>query len=390
MTRRPQAETKKTITCPYCEGGDIIRKGWRKKKHERVQLYFCNRCSRKFTPLLTKGKTYPLPVMLEAISRYHRLDTFEGAAEYVKEKYGLAVQPQTISKWRQDFEKYLPYRRMDAFIRKKYTPREAIVETRLQHGQIYRFCYHRAKLDCVLQEEYRHAKFGALQEFLELVVAECPHTVFVEAGPRASRFKNVFDLDGVRITRKENAAVRSARLVLQSVGDNRARHEAIQAFFLANDSVTVAAEVPVLLDREDVAHYRDKLGFTLPDLLEGQSAGIASETSVEVREAQGDRSISGNRKGNLGAAEVLTGHIDLVQVRNGAIHILDYKPRAKRQKPTDQLTLYALALARLTGLRLYHFRCAWFDDRDYFEFFPLHVVHKKKKKKGKRKKSTEQ
>ncbi len=37
---------------------------------------------------------------------------------------------------------------------------------------------------------------------------------------------------------------------------------------------------------------------------------------------------------------------------------------------------YALALSSRTNLRLYHFTCAWFDDQDYFEFYPLHVVHK--------------
>jgi hypothetical protein len=43
------------------------------------------------------------------------------------------------------------------------------------------------------------------------------------------------------------------------------------------------------------------------------------------------------------------------------------------------LTLYALALSRLTGLRLFEFKCAWFDEKHYFEFFPLHVVYKRKK-----------
>jgi len=38
-----------------------------------------------------------------------------------------------------------------------------------------------------------------------------------------------------------------------------------------------------------------------------------------------------------------------------------------------------LALARLTSLRLYHFKCAWFDGEDYFDFFPLHIVYKKVK-----------
>jgi hypothetical protein len=47
----------------------------------------------------------------------------------------------------------------------------------------------------------------------------------------------------------------------------------------------------------------------------------------------------------------------------------------------EQLTIYALALARLTALRLYHFKCAWFDEENYYEFYPLHVVYKKKKRK---------
>ena len=60
--------------------------------------------------------------------------------------------------------------------------------------------------------------------------------------------------------------------------------------------------------------------------------------------------------------------------------ILDFKPKAEKQKPIEQLTLYAMALSRLTGLRLFEFKCAWFDEKDYFEFFPLHVLHKLKKR----------
>mgnify|MGYP001588089563 FL=1 len=76
-------------------------------------------------------------------------------------------------------------------------------------------------------------------------------------------------------------------------------------------------------------------------------------------------------------APVITGHIDLLQLRNGVLHILDYKPQAHKEKPIAQLTLYALALSRLTGLRLFHMKCAWFDESRYFEFFPLHVVLKR-------------
>jgi len=38
---------------------------------------------------------------------------------------------------------------------------------------------------------------------------------------------------------------------------------------------------------------------------------------------------------------------------------------------------YALALSRRTGLKLYDFVRAWFDEHAYYEFYPLHVVHKR-------------
>jgi len=40
-----------------------------------------------------------------------------------------------------------------------------------------------------------------------------------------------------------------------------------------------------------------------------------------------------------------------------------------------QLTIYALALARRIGLPLKLFKCAWFDEKDYFEFYPLTGVY---------------
>ena len=66
-----------------------------------------------------------------------------------------------------------------------------------------------------------------------------------------------------------------------------------------------------------------------------------------------------------------------MQVRNGLTHILDYKPCADKIVPIEQLTIYALALASRTKLALSNFKAAWFDDNNYYEFFPLHAVYKK-------------
>ena len=65
----------------------------------------------------------------------------------------------------------------------------------------------------------------------------------------------------------------------------------------------------------------------------------------------------------------ITGHIDFLQVRNGAVHILDYKPDARTNRPIAQLTIYALALAHLTGIKLFDIKCAWFNENEYCEFF---------------------
>jgi len=71
----------------------------------------------------------------------------------------------------------------------------------------------------------------------------------------------------------------------------------------------------------------------------------------------------------------ITGHIDFLQARNGAIHILDYKPDARTNKPIAQLSIYALALTRLVpGLRLFDIKCGWFNETCYNEFFPRLVL----------------
>ena len=60
----------------------------------------------------------------------------------------------------------------------------------------------------------------------------------------------------------------------------------------------------------------------------------------------------------------------------GYLQILDYKPEARKEKHAHvQLTIYALALARRANLPLKNFKCAWFDEKDYFEFFHLKGVY---------------
>jgi hypothetical protein len=83
------------------------------------------------------------------------------------------------------------------------------------------------------------------------------------------------------VARKENYATRLARLALPTSPNNKKRRETLQRFMLINDSVTVAVEIPVFLTRADVDCYRMR-GFDLDF-----------------------------------DSDVITGHIDFLQIRNG-------------------------------------------------------------------------
>lgn len=386
--------SKIIIKCPYCGSEDFVKRGTRKKKRETVQLYLCRSCRRTFTPFSTKGKHYPLNCILEALSYYNLgfsleqtckimasrfrncsgvkqqgTAPFEGqdatsAGNNLKEKDNIGtgiIQSSTLNNWVQEFSSLCAYSRMRPFGAKMYSPYEIIVTATLAHRQLYRFRFHRAKIRLIMEEDFKHYRFGPLREFLELVPAECPHQYFQE-GLRASEAPLRFSKTEMIVRNKQNYATRLAEFVLQGVKDNKQRHEALQRFMLANDSVTVATEIPVYIKREDLEHMKTQLGFEV--YLKDGKEGMKEAKSEDL-------------------PKLITGHIDFLQIRNGLIHILDYKSKAAKEKPIEQLTLYALALSRLTGLRLYCFKCAWFDEKDYFEFFPLHVVYKRKR--GRRK-----
>lgn len=94
-------------------------------------------------------------------------------------------------------------------------------------------------------------------------------------------------------------------------------------------------------------------------MLANDSATIAVEVPVYLfpREAS-----------DLKLADVLTGHIDVLQIRYDKVWILDYKPEARQEtRAKYQLYLYARALSVRTKIPLSRFGLAYFDDKDYFE-----------------------
>ena len=185
----------------------------------------------------------------------------------------------------------------------------------------------------------------------------CPHDLFRrEDDPkaRASQARPAFaDTDSIIINRKENTASATAGFIIPAVGNNKLRHETLQNFMLANDSSTIAIEISIWLTEDEIVELEHRYDIEL-------AAG--------------------------GAPRSITGHIDFLQVRNDAVHILDYKPDARSNKPIAQLAIYALALTiRVPGLKLFDIKCAWFNEEEYNEFFPRTLFAKPLKAKAPKK-----
>lgn len=347
-TSKPAADSFK---CPYCLSQNFVKKGLRQKKREKVQMYLCKDCQKVFTQQITKGKHYPLPAVLQSLSLYHLGYSLEQVCQILKQRENYDIQPTSISNWLKEFASMCRFSRMRPYALQKYTPKNMTVLETLAHQQLYQFRFHRAKCDLIIREDIKHSHFGPVREFLEMVPSDCPHQHFTDKKAlRASEAPLTFSKTQMIVRAKQNYANQLAQFVLQSVKNRFVRHQALQKFMLFNDSVTIATEVPVYIEKEDLEHMQTQLGFEISAL-----------------------------------PRLITGHIDILQIRNGQVHILDYKPKAEKVRPIEQLTLYAMALSRLTGLRLFEFKCAWFDEKNYFEFFPLHVLHKPQSKRRRRK-----
>jgi len=335
-----------TIQCLKCASTAIVKKGIRKNKLQILQQYQCKNCKYIFTKNKSKNTTYTINTILKSISSYN----LGYNLKQTKERLHLDSSLPTISSWINKYKQICTFCRLreEAIGLSK---KEMLFSQKLQHNQVYNFQLHKAKLE-LQSKELLPQKFQLLRVHLEKVPKEqFPHHIFqpkqdAEELPVLARSSQVkFDINKDMITiEKNNLSSRLASLALNLAATNKQRHEAIQNFMLINDSTTVACEVPVYLTGDDIKYFQSR-GFTLN--LDGYQTPI-------------------------------TGHIDILQIRNGLLHILDYKPEADKVNPIEQLTIYALALASRTKLALKDFKCAWFDENNYFEFFPLHAVYSKR------------
>lgn len=350
--------SKQPDACPYCGSHVLTRRGIRRKKLEIVQLWRCSSCKRVFTPgpEALHNKTYPLRMILSALTDYNIGYTLEQTAARLQKKAHRHVSTSTITAWLEEYKQHCSYRRTRAAGRSRFPANQTIRSVKLYHRQVYGFAYHRPKLEFVRagtldDKRTGDTRFALLADFLESIPTTCPHDLFRcddDPKARASQASPAWaDTSRVIVNRKENAATSTAAFIIPAVGNNKLRHESLQRFMLANDSVTVAIEIPIWLTEDDIS-------------------ALEREHRIELAPREGNK------------PRAITGHIDFLQVRNGAVHVLDYKPDARTSKPIAQLAIYALALTRrVPGLKLFDIKCAWFNEEEYCEMFPRTLFAKR-------------
>lgn len=307
-----------------CGSVNVIRKGFRKIKLEKVQRYLCKDCGRYFTLRELAKKTYPATVIMDAISNYNRGYDLDKCSRLVNERYKVKVSKAIISYWLAEFRNVCTYHRIRGSVIKNFKPEKVLFTRVFYHKQPYKFSYHKAKVSMFINEY-----FSNLRKYLDEIAVRCPDELFM-SGYRCSEIK--FDCDFEK-SRKWNYACKIASLALKAVRDNKKRHERLQEFMLINDTSTVACEIPVYITAGEID------GFELFKL--------------------------------CGINGAVTGHIDLLQMRFGRVWVLDFKPEAVKEKHAwCQVFVYTLALSLRTGIWLRNFRCAYFDDKAYYEFNP--------------------
>ena len=217
------------------------------RKLEIVQLWRCSSCKRVFTPgpAALHNKTYPLRMILSALTDYDTGYSLEDTAARLKKKSNRHVSPSTIAAWLDLYKEHCPYRRLRARGLKRFRAAQTIRAIKLYHRQVYAYAYHRPKLEFVRagtldDKRPGDTRLAALADFLESIPTSCPHDLFRrddDPKARASQAHPAFADTSIIVNRKENAATQTAALIIPAVGNNKLRHETLQRFMLANDSV---------------------------------------------------------------------------------------------------------------------------------------------------------
>ena len=195
----------------------------------------------------------------------------------------------------------------------------------LEHkGGYYNYKTHDLKLNSLCNG------FGSLKSYLDEMFFNCPNEYF-NSGPRSSGLK--FRLNNLKLHQISGHEI--SELARQGLEINKDRfrenHPKVQVFLLENDDKTIAMEIPIWINPEELKDFTNVFKTKLP----------------------------------------LTGHIDILRIEDNKIWIWDYKPNSLEEKyAATQVYFYALMLSKRTNISLDNFGCGYFDNKYAYLFKP--------------------
>ena len=172
--------------------------------------------------------------------------------------------------------------------------------------------------------------FTSLKNYLREMFVNCPNEYF-NYGPRSSGLK--FKLNNLKLIQISGHEI--SDLARQALITNKERfkeaHPKIQVFLLENDDKTIAMEIPIWINPNELNQFTNTFKTKSP----------------------------------------LTGHIDILRIEDNKIWIWDYKPNSIEEKyAATQVYFYALMLSKRTNIGLENFRCGYFDNKYVYLFKP--------------------
>jgi hypothetical protein len=214
-------------------------------------------------PAALHNKTYPLRIIIGALTDYHLGYSLAETAARLKKKTHRAVSPSTITAWLRQYRQHCSYRRLRAAGLARFPAEQTIRSIKLYHRQIYAYAYHRPKLEFVragtLDDKRAGGptstvRFASLANFLENIPTICPHDLFRrDDDPKSPRLTSaVSNLDVSRIiVNRSRTRRRDAALIIQPSATTSCVTRPRRVH--AGQRQRLAIEIPIWLAETDIA-----------------------------------------------------------------------------------------------------------------------------------------
>src|SRR5229473_5765464 len=132
-------QARQNPACPACACKLTVKKGVRRNRLQVLQVYRCTECLHRFTGAAGKNKTYPLRLILDAVSTFNLGHSLTETQQLMRKRFHRQIPERTISSWLTEYRPLTTYARLRTSGKKLYSPQLIIRSHTFHHQQVYRF-----------------------------------------------------------------------------------------------------------------------------------------------------------------------------------------------------------------------------------------------------------